>query len=84
MLTDRKLLLESNTQKLFRVDYCVEAVKEDGVRFRRSSTTAVMTKGDAIAAAVQAKVALLEEMSRDHKNVSFMVVNVFCEGEAAG
>jgi hypothetical protein len=84
VLADRKLLLEVDSQKLFRVDYCVEAQRDDGVRFRRSSTTAVMTKGDAIAAGVQAKIALLEEMSRDHKNVSFMVVNVFCEGETKG
>lgn len=80
-MPDRIVSFGPDSEKIFQVDYSLEVTKDGAVLFTNTATVTVVTKGDAIAAAVQAKIEALEKIRKDSGDVTFMVSNVLCQGE---
>ena len=82
-MSDRPLSLcfDRDSEKVFDVEYRLEIVKDGATLLEKTARVAIVTKGDAIAAAVQAKIEALEKVQKNAGDVTFMVANVIYQGE---
>lgn len=81
-MSNPRISFDRDSMKIFRVDYHLEITKECVILTEKTATVQITTKGDAIAAAVQAKIEALEKADKNAGDIHFMVSNVVYEGES--